>query len=163
MIPFKRILFPTDFSGNSQSARDYACEFAHEFGAQLHVLSVVQDAALVLPETGMFLTLPMPSVKEILDAAEESLRSVLDRAWVVAHDVVLQVAVGTPFLEIIRYADEHQIDLIVMGTHGRTGMSHLMLGSVAERVLHKSLCPVLTIRSAEMSDNSPSDALDGRN
>ena len=154
MIPFQRILFPTDFSNNAKSAQDYACEFAQQFGAQLHVLTVVQDAALVLPETGMFLTLPLPSVKEIVEGAEASLRTVLDPASGQGHDVVLQVAVGTPFLEITRYADEHQIDLIVMGTHGRTGMRHVMLGSVAERVLRKSNCPVLTIRSTELQEGS---------
>lgn len=147
MIPFKNILLPTDFSANAKSARDYACEFAEQFHAKLHVLNVVQDAALMLPETGMFLTLPLPSVKEIAEAAESALRTVLDPAWAARNDVTLQVAVGTPFLEITRYAEEHQVDLIVMGTHGRTGLQHVLLGSVAERVLRQAICPVLTIRS----------------
>ena len=156
MIPFKRILLPTDFSNNAKAAQDYACAFADQFGAQLHVVSVVQDAALVLPETGMFLTLPLPSVQEIVAAAEVSLQSVLDPAWAQAHDVVRKIVVGTPFVEIVRYAEEHHIDLIVMGTHGRTGLRHVMLGSVAERVLRKSACPVLTIRSPEQYDETNS-------
>lgn len=152
MIPFKNILLPTDFSANAKSAQDYACEFADQFGSRLHVLSVVQDAALVLPETGMFLTLPLPSVHEIVEAAESSLKTVLDPQWVSAHEVTLQVAVGTPFVEIVRYADENHIDLIVLGTHGRTGLRHVLLGSVAERVLRQATCPVLTIRSATQED-----------
>ena len=150
MIPFQRILLPTDFSNNAKSAQDYACELADQFGAQLHVLSVVQDAALVLPETGMFLTLPLPSVHEIVETAETALQSVLDPQWAREHDVVLRVVVGTPFMEIVRYSQDHQMDLIVMGTHGRTGLRHVLLGSVAERVLRKSACPVLTVRSPEL-------------
>lgn len=154
MIPFKQILLPTDFSSNAKSAQDYACAFADQFGAKLHVLSVVQDAALVLPETGMFLTLPMPSVHEIVTAAEAALKLVLDPNWAADHDVCLQVAVGTPFLEIARYAEEHAIDLIVMGTHGRTGLRHVLLGSVAERVLRQATCAVLTVRSPPTEDGA---------
>ena len=149
MIPFQRILLPTDFSNNAKSAQDYACELADQFGAQLHVLSVVQDVALVLPETGMFLTIPLPSVQEIVDTAETALKSVLDPVWASQHDVVLKVLVGVPFLEIVQYSQDAQMDLIVMGTHGRTGLRHALLGSVAERVLRKSTCPVLTVRSRE--------------
>ena len=151
MIDYKNILLPTDFSNNAQSAQNYACEFADQFGARLHVLSVVQDAALVLPETGMFLTLPLPSVHEIVAAAEKSLHALLDPAWSSTHEVCLKVAVGTPFVEIVRYADDHAIDLIVLGTHGRTGLQHVLLGSVAERVLRSATCPVLTVRSASTS------------
>ncbi len=147
MIPFKNILLPTDFSNNAKSAQDYACEFADQFGSRLHVLSVVQDAALILPETGMFLTLPLPSVHEIVAAADSSLKTLLDPKWVASHDVCLKVAVGAPFVEIVRYATENNIDLIVLGTHGRTGLRHVLLGSVAERVLRQATCPVLTIRS----------------
>lgn len=152
LIPFKNILFPTDFSNNSKSARDYACEFADQFGAKLHVLNVVEDVALMLPESGMFLTLPVPQVQEIVQAAEAELQTTLDPVWATAHDCSLQVAVGTPFQEIVRYVERHGIDLIVMGTHGRTGLRHLLLGSVAERVLRQAACPVLTIRSLSQEE-----------
>lgn len=148
MIPFQRILLPTDFSENAKAAQDYACGLADQFGAQLHVVTVVQDVALVLPETGMFLTLPLPSVHEIVETAETTLKSVLKPEWVSQHDVVYKVLVGNPFIEIVQYATDQQLDLIVMGTHGRTGLQHVMLGSVAERVLRKSTCPVLTVRSS---------------
>lgn len=147
MFPFKQILLPTDFSNNAKSAQDYACEFADQFGARLHVLTVVQDAALILPETGMFLTLPVPTVHEIIQVAKNSLQTVLDPGWSTTHDVVRNVAVGPPADEIVRYAQEQSIDLIVLGTHGRTGLSHVLMGSVAERVLRQATCPVLTIRS----------------
>ncbi len=149
MIPFQRILLPTDFSDNAKAAQDYACGMADQFGAQLHVVTVVQDVALILPETGMFLTLPLPSVHEIVETAETTLKSVLKPEWVSQHAVVFKVLVGNPFVEIVQYATDQQLDLIVMGTHGRTGLQHVMLGSVAERVLRKSTCPVLTVRSTE--------------
>lgn len=152
MIPFKHILLPTDFSNNAQSAQDYACEFADQYGAQLHVLNVVQDAALILPETGMFLTLPAPSVQEIVQAAETSLLNIPNPAWAATHAVCRHVAVGTPYVEIVRYADEHHIDLIILGTHGRTGLQHVLMGSVAERVLRQAKCPVLTVRSPRPED-----------
>jgi nucleotide-binding universal stress UspA family protein len=154
MISFKQILLPTDFSSNAKSAQDYACEFAAQFGARLHLLSVVQDAALVLPETGMFLTVPMPQVHEIVDAADKALHTVLDPAWESQHDVIRKVVVGSPFVEIVRYADENQIDLIILGTHGRTGLGHILMGSVAERVLREAKCPVLTIRSPSQDDET---------
>ena len=147
MIPFQRILLPTDFSENAKAAQDYACGLADQFDAQLHVVNVVQDVALVLPETGMFLTLPLPSVHEIVETAETTLKTVLKPEWVNQHNVVYKVRVGTPFLAIVQYSLDQQMDLIVMGTHGRTGLQHVMLGSVAERVLRKSTCPVLTVRS----------------
>lgn len=155
MISFKNILLPTDFSGNAKPAQDYACELTDQFDSRLHVLSVVQDAALVLPETGMFLTIPLPSIHEIIEAAESSLRDLLEPQWQSSHDVCLKVAVGTPYVEIVRYAEENKIDLIVLGTHGRTGLQHVLLGSVAERVLRQATCPVLTIRSAKPAEITP--------
>ena len=152
MIPFENILLATDFSDNAKSAQKYACDFADQFGARLHVLSVVQDAALILPETGMFLTMPLPSIREIVEAADASLKRVLDPEWQASHDVCLKAAVGSPSAEIVQYATDNQIDLIVLGTHGRTGLRHVLLGSVAERVLRSATCPVLTVRSETQDD-----------
>ena len=144
---FKRILYATDFSEAAKPALVYACEFTQQFQAQLHILTVVQDVTLILPESGMMYTMPIPSVHESLEAAEQALKSILPAEWVAAQDIVLKARVGVPYAEIIGYALENKIDLIVMGTHGRSAISHVLLGSVAERVVRKSVCPVLTVRS----------------
>ena len=70
----------------------------------------------------------------------------IDSAWAEGKLVVRATAQGTPFLEIIRYAKEKDIDMIVMGTHGRSGLVHMLMGSVAEKVVRKAPCPVLTVR-----------------
>ena len=74
------------------------------------------------------------------------LASLLDSQWEEAHQVVHATGDGPPFLEIIRYAKSNDIDLIIMATHGRTGLAHIMIGSVVEKVVRKAPCPVLTVR-----------------
>jgi len=81
--------------------------------------------------------------------ALESLRKVLDPEWGEGKRVTIATRQGSPFLQIITYVKEHDIDMIVMGTHGRSGLPHVLIGSVAERVVRKAPCPVLTIRPSE--------------
>jgi len=92
----------------------------------------------------------MSTVPEELLEPEESARQALeswnDPAYEAARKVVRTIVTGTPFIEIVRYARENQIDLIVVGTHGRSGLMHSLIGSVAERVVRKASCPVLTVR-----------------
>ncbi len=149
MIALKRILVPTDFSDCSKHAQRYACAFADQFDAELHLVHVLQEVIWFAPEMGS----ATPSLgnyqQELRDSAEQSLVKVLDPEWAAEKSVVRSIREGTPFVEIIRYAKEHDIDLIVMATHGRTGLSHILLGSVAERVVRKAPCPVLTVRHPE--------------
>ncbi len=141
MIKLDRILIPTDFSDCSERARTYACELAKRFTAELHLLHVV--VPLPIP-------VHMSTVPEELLEPEESARQALeswnDPAYEAARKVVRTIVTGTPFIEIVRYARENQIDLIVVGTHGRSGLMHSLIGSVAERVVRKASCPVLTVR-----------------
>ena len=152
MIELKRILLPTDFSEQSLAAKGYACALAEQFGAELHLLNVVHDLASEVPEFGMGLAFPgfvenLPGRMEDLEReAIGRIAKVLDAAWEQGRRVVLATKRGTPFLEILRYAREHEIDLIVLGTHGRSGLAHALMGSVAERVVRKATCPVLTVR-----------------
>lgn len=145
MIRLERILLPTDFSEFAAPAVEYACEFAKRFGAELHLLHVIEEAApLVLPEAGA-----TGWVRDYAERAEKWARAQLagmpgDLAAGVR--VVRATRQGPAFLEIIRYAREKGCDLIVMGTHGRSGLAHVLMGSVAERVVRKAPCPVLTIR-----------------
>ena len=146
MIQLRRSLFPTDFSDNARAALPYACAFAEQFGAELHILNVMYEMAQVMPEAGAFLTTPVSNIDEVRESAERALAKLPGSEWEKVGNVVQATVPGTPFLEIIRYAKEHDVDLIVMGTHGRSGLAHVLLGSVAERVVRKAPCPVLSVR-----------------
>ena len=146
MIQLSRILVPTDFSEFSQHAIRYGCEFARRFEAELHVVNVVEDIYPLVPEPGIMLPAAGEYLADLQKSAEKSLTKVPAADWVEGLTVVRKVLVGTPFLEIIRYAKEADLDLIVIGTHGRSGLVHALMGSVAERVVRKSPCPVLTVR-----------------
>ncbi len=145
MIDLQRILLPTDFSDNAAEAQKYACEFADRFGSELHLLHVLEVHVDPTPQFGMGLALPS-HMEESTKAAENQLAALLPAAWASMHEVVRATMHGSPFVEIVRYARQQNIDLIVMGTHGRTGLAHVLTGSVAERVVRKAPCPVLTVR-----------------
>ena len=143
---FKRILVPTDFSPPSDAALEYARDVASRFGASLHLLHIVEDpyraafaAEVYVPEVeGLRDELIADSIARLSDRLRSSdLREL--RATPAA-------VIGTPAWSIIEYATAHEMDLIIMGTHGRGGMSHLLMGSVAERVVRTAPCPVLTVR-----------------
>jgi universal stress protein A len=149
MIELKRILLPTDFSEYSKTAINYACAFADQFGAELHLLHVLQDLVALVPEPEMAIPPPGDYLKELQESCERALTQLLDPAWEAEHKVVRATRQGPPFLEIVRYAKENDTDLIVIGTHGRSGLAHVLLGSVAERVVRKAPCPVLTVRPSD--------------
>lgn len=149
MIDLKRILVPTDFSKYSQSALTYAAAFAEKFNAELYLLHVVQDLALYVPDMIGVAPPATPSVDQLSNAALEALQRVIQSSHLDRFTVHTAVREGTPFAEVIRFAKETDIDLIVMGTHGHTGLAHMLLGSVTEKVVRKSPCPVLTVRHPE--------------
>jgi nucleotide-binding universal stress UspA family protein len=149
MIQLNRILVPTDFSDYSKPALRYGCEFARRFGAELHLLNSVEDVYPMVPESGMLLVPPEEYLSGLKQTAERRLAAIPEAKLVQGIPIVRHVAVGTPFVEIVRYAKGYEIDLIILGTHGRTGISHMLMGSVAERVVRKAPCPVLTVRPAE--------------
>lgn len=149
MISLKRVLLPTDFSEYSRLALSYACAFAEQFKTELHVLHVVQDLVAMVPEPGLAFPPPGDYMRELTQSAERSLGTFVDEKWAAGKSVVRVVRQGPPFLEIVRYAKENDIDLIVLGTHGRSGLVHVLLGSVAEKVVRKAPCPVLTVRKGE--------------
>lgn len=146
MIKLDRILVPTDLSEFSKHAMRYGCEFANRFNAELHLLNIVQDVVAMVPEPGMAFPAPGEYLQELQQASTKALAELPDPSWLRGVNVVRHVRIGTPFLEIVRYAKETGIDLIVIGTHGRSGLAHVLLGSTAEKVVRKSPCPVLTVR-----------------
>ncbi len=141
MITLERILVPTDFSECSVRARSYACELAKRFNSELHLFHV----AVPVTAPGYMGTIP-ESLLEPEEAARAELEKWNDPDYEQVKGVVREVAIGTPFVEIVHYAREQDIDLIVIGTHGRSGISHALLGSVTEKVVRKAACPVLSVR-----------------
>ena len=144
-IELKRILLPTDFSPYSGTATKYACELATRFDAELHLLHTLEVHLASTPTFGMGLAIPM-YVNESRTAAEAALAGVLDPEWSAGRKVVKAVVEGSPKVEIVRYARTQAIDLIVLATHGRSGLAHVLIGSVAENVVRTAPCPVLTVR-----------------
>ena len=144
-IRLQKILLPTDFSDYSAAATKYACELATKFDAELHLLHTLELHLASTPGFGMGLALPT-YINESRAAAEKSLAGVLDPKWSAGRTVIQALVEGSPKAEIVRYARKQEIDLIVLATHGRTGLSHVIIGSVAETVVRTAPCPVLTVR-----------------
>ena len=166
MITLKHILVPTDFSETSEAAAKYGVALARAFNATLHLLHVEprRDLQIIVERelvVEKFLsdptaaTLPPNAARELLgkiltEQEERELRP----------EYVLRASgLGGPYVEIVRYAKERTIDLIVMGTHGRGFVAHLLMGSVAEKVVRKAPCPVLTVRHPEHEFVIPDEPL----
>lgn len=143
----RHILCPVDFSRTSDAALEQAGMLAQRFGADLTVLHVVYD-----PLDATCLHVPHPPQEqlreEMIREAERELQARLRRRLRDLPRAKTAVVVGPPFREIVRYAQERQVDLIVMGTQGLSGLGHLIIGSTAERVVRTAPCPVLSIRAA---------------
>jgi nucleotide-binding universal stress UspA family protein len=147
-IVLKNLLVPTDFSDKSEAALTYGVALATTFGATLHLLHVLEAVAGVEP---LVLQLePRHALESEIEAsAWDELRRLLSPADCARLNAQLALEWGTPVVEIIRYARTHAIDLIAMGTHGRSGVQHLLMGSVAENVVRGAPCPVLTVHHPE--------------
>jgi nucleotide-binding universal stress UspA family protein len=149
MIDLRRILVPTDFSKGSQSALAYGAALAEKFGAELVLLHVVQDLAAFIPEAVLGAPPPLPPVEQFTAAARAALERVVGGLALPGVTVRAEVGEGPTAEVVVRFAREQAVDLIVMGTHGHTGLAHLLLGSVAEKVVRRAPCPVLTVRHPE--------------
>lgn len=146
MIALQKILVPTDFSDASACALRYGRALAEAFGASLHLLHVVENLVAHAWTAEVYVTALPGLLEEVEREAIERINGLLTPSERAALRAELAVVGGSPFLEIIRYARASQIDLIVMGTHGRGPVEHMLLGSVAEKVVRKAGCPVLTVR-----------------
>ena len=149
-IQLKKILSPVDFSENSNHALQYALTLADLGGAELVLLHVVeaisypQSATLFEPLLGeVDLTMKLQS------AFEEQLQQQVSKLQGEYINVRGKTVTGNTFMEIIQAAREEAADMIVMGTHGRTGLAHVLIGSVAEKVVRGAPCPVLTVKHPE--------------
>ena len=172
MIALQRILVPTDFSETSDAAVKYGVALARGFSAKLYLLHVAvrHDLELILERQRVIQTgvseapatkVPLGLDELIQNAEHELLGKILteQEAKELRTEYVLRASgLGGPYVEIVRYAKEHDIDLIVMGTHGRGFMAHMLMGSVAEKVVRKAPCPVLTVRHPEHEFVMPEEA-----
>jgi universal stress protein A len=154
MMPIRRILFPTDFSESADHAWMFALQFAQDFGAEVHVLHVVAPPPRLTEAYSMNFD-PAKFAAVVTAEAETSLDRLVEGAKDRHLTFHREVRIGVDFHEIIDYARKHEIDLIVMATHGRTGLAHALVGSVAEKVVRKASCPVLTVKHPAMRFEMP--------
>lgn len=146
-MQLKTILFPTDFSQGARAAMDHAISFAQDYHAKLILLYVIQDISIAewyIPSS--------LSMTDLVEDMQKSAAREMDK-WgaevgAKVKDMEKMIVRGVPFVEIIKTAKDRSADLIVIGTHGRTGIDHMLFGSTAEKVVRKAACPVLTVRIA---------------
>ena len=142
MIEFSKILYVTDFSESSEYAGQYAISIAGKYGCRLYVAHVVEPFTYADDfgiDYGAQLREMEATARRLLDNTAASMK----RTGADVESILLS---GNPSAEIVKFAKEETIDLIVMATHGRSGVEHLLMGSVAEKILRKSPCPVMTVK-----------------
>ena len=144
-MEIKSILFPTDFSEGSSQALKYAIDMAKKYGAKLHIVHMIYDIAKA---SGWYV--PHGSVdemyKDIQDGAKKELEKFGVEEFSGMKDIERTVLMGVPHEEIMNFAKKNKIDLIIMGTHGRSGIDRILFGSTAAQVVSYAPCPVLTVR-----------------
>jgi len=150
---FNKILCPVDFSEFTDEILEYAVNIAKRFDSELHMIHVIPNLNYFTPYES-FLT------PENLVAIERNIEGEVGKDFdKVTKKLDLPfkqvIKTGVTFVEIIDYVKEHGIDLVVMGTHGRSGIEHILIGSVAEKVVRKSPCPVLTVRPKDKAFKMP--------
>jgi nucleotide-binding universal stress UspA family protein len=157
----KQILFPTDFSESSDEALKYASNLASDAGARLRIVHVDELLDATIPpipsvEGGYFLEAAWDTKRQ--DDVKSQLAKVVPTVPNVKYDQ--RYLMGSPQKEILQFAGEEAVDLIVMGSHGRTGISRLLMGSVAEAVMRKASCPVLIVKQPTKELSSDATAGD---
>jgi len=158
-----RILAPTDFSKYSGFALEWAAYLAQCMKADLLLLHVLtEEEGKIVEEVigeGAVVQIPKGIRQNVVEERKKRLTDqyemVVSREIKASLKVEREVRIGIPFLEIVRAAREREVDLIVLGTHGRTGLSHVLIGSVAEKVVHHAHCPVLSIKHPQYQFVSP--------
>jgi len=146
-VKIKKILCPVDFSKNSEHSIRYAVTLAETFDAELLLIHVVDSNKTVM--------VPGDMIQQIDEHYAERLENLAEETRETYNEVSIRLIFGTPFLEIIRLARAENANMIVMATHGRTGLAHMLIGSVAEKVVRMAPCPVLTVRHPEYEFQMP--------
>jgi nucleotide-binding universal stress UspA family protein len=147
-IGIKRILVPIDFSAHSKNALKYAIPFAVQFSASIDLIYVVEPA--IYPSDFSIGQVGFPNIEdELRTRGSNELDELMKKEIAKRVPARRVVRTGKPFYEILSYAQEEKIDLIVIATHGHTNVEHILFGSTAEKVVRRAPCPVLVVRSGE--------------
>jgi nucleotide-binding universal stress UspA family protein len=147
VFEIRKILAPTDFSEHAENAVRYACGLAERLGAELHLLHVLTEIVPTGPDPLLTPVLPPEYYRESEVQSRQALAALVQPSWGTPPLIEVAVRWDSPVEGIVEHARDTAIGLIVIATHGRTGLSHVLLGSVAERIVREAPCPVLTIRS----------------
>jgi nucleotide-binding universal stress UspA family protein len=147
VLEIRKILAPTDFSEHAEHAVKYACGLAQRLDATLHLLHVLAEIVPSGPDPLLTPVLPPEYYRESEAQSRHALSTLIGPGWDCPPAIEKAVRWDSPVEGIVGYARDAAVDLIVIATHGRTGLSHVLLGSVAERIVREAPCPVLTIRS----------------
>lgn len=144
MMDIRSILFPTDFSEGSVYAVPFVVDLTKRYGARLYIINILYD---VVKTTGLHV--PHGNIDELYKDMEVTARKECER-WCAEElrgykEIEYDVLKGVPHEEILKFAEEKKIDLIIMGTHSRKGLERIIFGSTAERVVRNAKCPVLTV------------------
>ena len=154
MSKFKRILVPTDFGAASELALVYAADLAAGQASGIHLLHVIDTGKFSSTQSDVSSLESLRDRAKLIDEARARVRERASRHAAAGLTITIDIVAGRPAHVIIDQAIARGTDLIVMGTHGRTGVAHLVLGSVAERVVRLAPCPVLTVRdTSRVADN----------
>jgi universal stress protein A len=147
-ITLRKILVPIDFSDYSKKALHYAVPFARQFNARIYLLYVVEPT--IYPADFSFGQIGMPNVEnELRMKGEQELQELIKNEIKGAVPSEALVKVGLPFVEVVSFAKDEKIELIIVATHGHSGVEHVLFGSTAEKIVRKAPCPVLVVRSDE--------------
>ena len=150
MIKFERILCPTDFSENAEQALQYACVIAGEHHSELHLLHVLPDITAAMSLYGdLVFVMPDEWIGTMETHSDELLVKMPQHKPEGIGNIIRETIQGETATEIINYAGDKNIDLIVMGTHGKSDLAHIFMGDTAHKVLQKAHCPVMIVPSSK--------------
>lgn len=150
---FKKILCPVDFSQFTEEILGYAAEIAKRFGSELHLLHVIPNLNYFTPYESFLTPENLVAIERNIEGEVAKDFEKISKKLDIPFTRVIKT--GVTFVEIIDYVRDNGIDLVVMGTHGRSGIEHILIGSVAEKVVRKAPCPVLTIRPKDKAFTMP--------
>lgn len=145
LLKIDRILFPTDFSDSARLTAAFVADLARKYNARIYMLHVIYD---ITRDSGLYSSrLDMDSLYEdVKKSARDEMNNIASTAFQDFDDLEIVIRVGSPSSDIILFADEADIDLIVIGSHGKKGLDRILFGSTALKVIKRAKCPVLTVR-----------------
>ena len=155
MMEIRSILLPTDFSDCANYALSYAASLARTFGASIICVHVIEPMVPTVGYSGMTEPLPIADITDQLEySAERELPKLAEREEVAGLKIEEMIVHGEAASEIVRVAKERNVDLIVVSSHGRTGLGRILFGSTAEAVVRHASCPVLVVKPSQADEGS---------